>query len=219
MALVDTGATHSVLRRSTFQHICKATGRCPVLKKTVQLCGVTGHNLQVHGSTEIADDELGPIPVIIVEGISHAMILGRDVLVTDGARIDYENSLLTWRGHGLHLKAASSCHSLASLGPRPPSWKAPHLNSASMQTRICLQPRVKGLGVTQTFKFVSKRKVPPSNVAPIDSPSPVVRPWILKLMTYWSKELLYLVRHRGPPLWSLLKKRTPRKVHSFKQSH
>ena len=125
MALVDTGASHSVLRRSTFQNICKTTGRSTILKKTVQLCGVTGHNLQVHGSTEIADDDLGPIPVIIVEGIAHAMILGRDVLATDGARIDYEESLLTWRGHTLHLKAATSCHSLASLGPRPPPHGKP----------------------------------------------------------------------------------------------
>ena len=125
MALVDTGASHSVLRRSVFLQICKATGRSSILKKTVRLCGVTGHNLQVHGSTEIADDELGPIPVIIVEGIAHAMILGRDVLATDGACIDYDKSLLAWRGHALHLQAAGTCPTLASLGPRPPPHAKP----------------------------------------------------------------------------------------------
>ena len=120
MALVDTGTSHSVLRRSTFDKLYKQTGRRPVLHKTVQLCGITGHNLLVYGRTEIADDELSPIPVIIVEGIAHAMILGRDVLATDGAQIDYENNLFTWRGRALHLEAVTNHPTLDSLGPSPP---------------------------------------------------------------------------------------------------
>ena len=79
-ALVDSGASKSVLRHAELFALCKLANRIPVLRKSVQLCGVIGHDITVLGSTEICDDKLEPIPVIVVEGIGHAMILGRDVM-------------------------------------------------------------------------------------------------------------------------------------------
>ena len=87
--LLDSGASRSVLRRDVFDRLCRLVGRIPVLKKAEKLCGVTGHDIHVLGSTEIADDEVGPFSVVIVEGIGHPLILGRDLLQADGAQIDY----------------------------------------------------------------------------------------------------------------------------------
>ena len=89
------------------------------------LCGVTGHDIKVLGQTEICEDELGPISVIIVEGINHGMILGRDVLAGDGAHIDYNSGVLNWRGKTLPLVPAEGCAALESLGPRPPITESP----------------------------------------------------------------------------------------------
>ena len=78
--LVDTGASRSVLRRHEFNLLCKLTGRTPILKHCVELCGVTGHNIKVLGSTQLSEASIGPINVIIVEDINHALIIGRDAL-------------------------------------------------------------------------------------------------------------------------------------------
>ena len=124
LALLDTGASRTVLRRTEFDLLCKTTGRTPVLKKAVPLCGVTGHDIAVLGITEIEEVTVGPFPVIIVEGIAHALILGRDLLCNDGAYIDYATGRLNWRGVNLPLLPAPGISTLSSLGERPPSWKA-----------------------------------------------------------------------------------------------
>ena len=170
MALVDTGASHSLLRRSTFQQLCSTSGRRPILQKTVQLCGVTGHNIEVLGKTEIADDELGPIPVIIVEGIGHAMILGRDVLATDGAHIDYANSILTWRHRGLHLKAAAGCQSLASLGPRPPIMESPAIEACIRKNEDLFAAKGERLGCHPDIQVRIETEGPPIKRRPYRLP-------------------------------------------------
>ena len=67
---------------------------------------MTSHNIEVLGKTEVADDKLGPIPVVIVEGIGHAVILGRGVLATNGAHIDYTPTAFS---HGGTVTASQSC--------------------------------------------------------------------------------------------------------------
>jgi len=119
-ALVDTGATRTVLRRQEFEKLCKLIGRAPLLRKSVQLVGVTGHDIAVLGHTEIMEDDLGPIPVIVVDGISQAMIIGRDVLRVGDACIDYANARLTVRGRKYRLLPTRDGEHVASLGDRLP---------------------------------------------------------------------------------------------------
>lgn len=123
LALIDTGASRSILRRNEFEELCKITGRAPILKKTVQLIGVTGHDLTVLGSTEFLESRLGNIELIVVEGIGHPMILGRDVLSADGANIDYNTGSLYWRGMQLTLLPHDHALPINSLGKNPPKVK------------------------------------------------------------------------------------------------
>ena len=90
------------------------------MTKTIKLTGVTGHDLKVLGGTQIMEDDLGSVDVIVVADISHAMILGRDVLRRDGADIDYALGHLIWRGHTLKMLPNEAGCYIASLGDRPP---------------------------------------------------------------------------------------------------
>ena len=119
-ALVDTGASRTVVRRGEFERMCRKSGRTTVLKRAVELVGVTGHTIKVLGSTEIAEEKLGPIHVIVVEGIDHQMILGRDVLRSDNATIDYKAGMLKWRGQCVPMIPPKLRLTLASLGEKPP---------------------------------------------------------------------------------------------------
>lgn len=110
-ALIDTGATRSVLRRREFDKLCTLTGRTPVVTKGVELFGVTGHGLKILGSTELLETLMGPIPVIVVEDFNHALILGRDVLRALHSTIDYNNGVLSWADK--HLKLLPQRCSLA----------------------------------------------------------------------------------------------------------
>ena len=119
-ALLDTGASRTILRRSEFNYICKYLGRTPVLAKSIDLCAVTGHPITVLGSTEINETQLGPIPVIVVDGIQHACILGRDVLTKIQAVIDYQKGILTCNKALFKLIPTTEQESMDSFGPRPP---------------------------------------------------------------------------------------------------
>ena len=46
-ALLDSGASRTVVRRDVFFKLCSLVNRSPVLKKAVRLCGVTGHDISV----------------------------------------------------------------------------------------------------------------------------------------------------------------------------
>jgi hypothetical protein len=119
-ALVDTGASRTVLRRRNFYDICKTVGRIPLVTRATPLHGVTGHGLNVWGKTEIKEDRLGVLPSIIVDDMMHAMILGRDVLSKDQASIDYFKGVLHWRGRHLPLLPSHVRGAMESLGDRPP---------------------------------------------------------------------------------------------------
>ena len=95
-ALIDSGACRTVLRRNEYELICKRIGRNPVLKKAVDLFGVTGHQINVLGETQLDEQILGPITVIVVEGIGHPMVLGRDIMNSHAASLNYATSTVTF---------------------------------------------------------------------------------------------------------------------------
>ena len=97
-ALVDTCAARTVLRRYEFKDLCKRLGRQPILKTTLGLQGVTGHELKVCGKTQVLEDDVGILQVIVVDSISHPAILGRDVNRPEEATVDYSTGQLLWRG-------------------------------------------------------------------------------------------------------------------------
>ena len=80
LVLVDSGAAKTVLRQDMFKNMCRSLGRVPIVKRCRGLVGVTGHELEVYGETQIEVKELGVLQVIIIEDLPYAMILGRDVM-------------------------------------------------------------------------------------------------------------------------------------------
>ena len=117
---MDTGASRTVLRRLEFERLCKETGRKPLLRKGVELTGVTGHEIRVLGSTELKEVQLGVIPVVVVEGIGHALILGRDVMRQLQATVNYDRGVLSWKHLEMDLLPPRENELVASLGERPP---------------------------------------------------------------------------------------------------
>ena len=119
-ALVDSGASKTVLRRKEFDLLCKITGRSPILTKGVELYGVTGHGIKVLGTTQLLEASLGPMDVIVVDDINHPLILGRDVLKAARTQIDYANGLLKWEGRSLDLLPQRCVLAIESFGDKRP---------------------------------------------------------------------------------------------------
>ena len=90
------------------------------MSRSVSLCGVTGHDLRVMGKTQLNEQHLGPIDVIVVDGIRHPMILGRDLLTKFEALVDYSHGILSMIVHDFPLLPIHTNPSLESLGERPP---------------------------------------------------------------------------------------------------
>jgi len=120
---LDTGASRTLLRRKEFVEICRDLRRQPILKPTVELCSLTGHQLTVMGETELPERIGGPIKVIIVDGMPHPAILGMDTLGRE-AVVNFAEQNLHWRGNDYPLRTYVSTYSnIASLGHDPPIIK------------------------------------------------------------------------------------------------
>jgi hypothetical protein len=105
-----------VLRLCDYEILRRRTGRTRILDQAEELIGVTGHQIKVLGKTEIMESTLGPLKVIIVDDISHPMILGRDALSHFGAHINYQDGTLTCSSYTLPLLPAGATNTMTSLG-------------------------------------------------------------------------------------------------------
>ena len=117
LSLIDSGASRSILRRQEFDAICKHIGRTPILTKAIDLCAVTGHPLKVLGATELSERQLGPLPLIVVEGIQHACIIGRDLFKSMQAIIDYKLGTLQCSNASFDLIPRCAPPAIDSFGP------------------------------------------------------------------------------------------------------
>ena len=118
--MVDSGASRTVVRRLEFDTLCKISGRRPILKPCVDLCGVTGTGIKVYGKTELKFDNVGVLEVIIVDDIGRGMILGRDAMRANRAKIDYDNGVLIWADKRLPLLPKRPEEVISSFGDKPP---------------------------------------------------------------------------------------------------
>ena len=125
LALIDSGASRSVVRRKEFMELCKHVGRSPILSKAVELIGVTGHDIKVKGATQLPIDQVGPIDFIVVEDINHPMIIGRDILRAYKAIIDYDQGVLKWNDRTWPLLPQPSGGAILTLGDHPPLMRSP----------------------------------------------------------------------------------------------
>ena len=96
-ALIDTGASRSLLRSDVLGYVQKASHLRTVLQKGPCLQTLSGHKLDILGITEVPVAQVGNITVHIVHNMRHELILGTDSLSQDSI-IDYRRKILTWRG-------------------------------------------------------------------------------------------------------------------------
>jgi hypothetical protein len=94
-ALVDSGASRSLLRRDIFLSMCKSISRVPILKQTLPLCSVSKDPLQVLGEADIALEGGISWPWVIVENIPYEAILGADLLKRVDADLNFHSNTLT----------------------------------------------------------------------------------------------------------------------------
>jgi hypothetical protein len=97
-ALIDTGATLTLLRYDAWIDICRATGRAPLLRPAPHLVSVNGTELDVLGTANIKVADVPRQDMIVVKDISHRLILGDDFLKWGQAIISYGNEQLHWFG-------------------------------------------------------------------------------------------------------------------------
>ena len=87
-ALVDTGASRTLMDYEVFKELCQRRGRTAVLTPSEPLATLTGQPLSVKGRTEIVTDEGICLRVIVVQTLPHALIIGIDTLARSRGVVD-----------------------------------------------------------------------------------------------------------------------------------
>jgi hypothetical protein len=94
-ALVDSGASRSLLRRDLFISICNSLSRTPILQRTFPLVSVSKTPLHVLGEAEIQLANSVSWPWVIVDNIPYEAILGADLLNRVDAELNFSSKTLT----------------------------------------------------------------------------------------------------------------------------
>jgi hypothetical protein len=116
LALVDTGASRTLLQRDSFLEICANIARSPILQRSHGLCTLSGEHIPVLGETQVTEDKVGPLNVVVVTTGVHQLILGADELQRGGATLDFTSHTLLWHGVTFTVECESQVH-LAHVYP------------------------------------------------------------------------------------------------------
>jgi predicted aspartyl protease len=115
-ALVDTGASCTLLRRRTYLDIIQRNHRPSLLTPGTPLQAVNSGYLDVVGNTEIHVEGIStPLTMTVVDNLPHEMILGDTSLRLGKGIIDLSQNEIKWFGRVWPLNA-QNCMSVASLG-------------------------------------------------------------------------------------------------------
>ena len=96
-ALVDTGASCTLLRLDIFHKIAELAHCQRILADAPALRGVSGASLDVRGATEIKIKGVAqPIQVTILGDLPCKMVLGEDALQNGKGIIDFHRNVLRW---------------------------------------------------------------------------------------------------------------------------
>jgi hypothetical protein len=91
-ALVDTGASSSLLREDIFLAMANRVKRAHYIKESRPLQGISGKRLPLVGCTEV------PLAVEIITSMGPELIIGQDWLTKGGAVINFPRKVLRWFG-------------------------------------------------------------------------------------------------------------------------
>jgi hypothetical protein len=119
-ALLDTGASKTLLRYKDFNKLCEVTGRPRLLRSTNKMYSISGQSLDVKGATEVWIPEINSsLEVLVTDGIQHHLVLGDDALMKGKSLIDYPRGQLRWFGHQFKLMRYSGTFTAAGLREQP----------------------------------------------------------------------------------------------------
>ena len=119
-ALVDTGASCTLLRLDTFHRISERTHRTLFVSPACPLQGVNGTPLDVVGQTEIRIGRIAsPMKVTIAKTLGQEFILGADALHRGQGVVDMKDNQLIWYGYRWPL-CRGGMSGQASIGPITP---------------------------------------------------------------------------------------------------
>ncbi len=99
------------------------------LRTTGPLQGANGTPLDVRGETQIKIDHIdSPASVVIVDGISHDMIIGHDLLTAGRCVLDYRQRHLDWFGRKWPVRFGGAAMGYAGIGPILPATRNAKFN-------------------------------------------------------------------------------------------
>ena len=115
-ALVDTGASCTLLRLDIFHTLADRAHRHRLLADAPALRGVSGASLDVRGSTEIKIQGVAkPIRVTVLGDLPCKMVLGEDALQDGQGIIDFGRNVLRWHRREWPMRSIKHAFE-ASLG-------------------------------------------------------------------------------------------------------
>ena len=108
LALVDSGASHTVMRFDTFQKI-SGSNKEEISSTGIRLTTANDQPLATKGTflVKLDVEGLGRIthPVIVVEKLAWPLLLGYDALAIYGAKIDAGRGTVSWECEGARRRA------------------------------------------------------------------------------------------------------------------
>ena len=160
-ALVDTGASCTLLRRDIFDLIVRRTHRACLLEHSGPLQGLGGVSLKVCGKTQVAiSGIISPVEVVVCDELPHEMILGDPSLRKGRGVIDLIRNVFTWFSQKLPLR----CHlqdGYTSISPIAPETGSMEINQLIQQNSDCFSAKGERNGNCSTGALRIKTHGPP----------------------------------------------------------
>ena len=160
-ALVDTGASCTLLRRDIFDLIVRRTHRACLLEHSGPLQGLGGVSLKVCGKTQVAiSGIISPVEVVVCDELPHEMILGDPSLRKGRSVIDLTRNVFTWFSQKWPLR----CHlqdGYTSIGPIAPETGSSEINNLIQRNSDCFSAKGERNGNCSTGALRIKTHGPP----------------------------------------------------------
>ena len=169
-ALVDTGASCTLLRLDIFHTLADRAHRHRLLADAPALRGVSGASLYVRGSTEIKIQGVTkPIRVTVLSDLPCKMMLGEDALQDGQGIIDFGRNVLRW--HRREWPRRRFGHAFeASLGQLLPETGDEQINELIKKNADLFSAKGEPNGVCSNSPIHIKASNPPIRQAAYRTP-------------------------------------------------
>ena len=169
-ALVDTGATCSLLRLDIFQELANKRHRSLYLKPGPPLCGISGQSIDVKGVTQIKIDNTRTVVKVAVVGkMDHEMILGADNLRKGQGIINFRDDELFWHNKVWPLHRIGGLY-VDSIGPLLPETGSQAVNKIVQRNSDIFSAKGEHNGCCSIVPMTIKTTGPPISLPAYRTP-------------------------------------------------